>query len=257
MTRQFSQFLNGQLNQATGMGGSLTAFNTEAEALNTTVGDPTTGLTTGFTQLFTGLQAISGNASQAGTLPPALGKLPVDRRHLQFDDDAVRHDAQRREHAAQRGGHAGQYAVGADRRAQQADRRQQASTGQSPNQLLDERDAAVTSLSQLVGASTTSNPDGTINVTIGNGQSLVNGSMAYNLQTVPSASDPSELSIAYTVNGPGGTTTSIPITTASSRAARSAGSCSSAPGARPAAAPARQSRDDVRDADERAEPGRA
>ena len=45
--------------------------------------------------------------------------------------------------------------------------------GQPPNALLDQRDQLVSNLSQLVGISTTTDPNGALNVFVGNGQPLV------------------------------------------------------------------------------------
>jgi flagellar hook-associated protein 1 FlgK len=48
-------------------------------------------------------------------------------------------------------------------------------SGTSPNDLLDRRDALLREMSNYTNVSTTPNPDGTINVLIGNGVSLVRG----------------------------------------------------------------------------------
>jgi flagellar hook-associated protein 1 len=69
-------------------------------------------------------------------------------------------------------------------------------TGQSPNQLLDQRDQLVSSLSQLVGVTTTSNSDGSINVYAGNGQPLVLDQNTYQLSTVPNQFNASQLEVA-------------------------------------------------------------
>lgn len=53
--------------------------------------------------------------------------------------------------------------------------------GGNPNDLLDERDEKLRELSELVGISVISNPDGTVNVTMGTGQALVVGVEAFRL----------------------------------------------------------------------------
>ena len=73
-------------------------------------------------------------------------------------------------------------------------------TGQTPNQLLDQRDELVSNLSQLVGVSTTSNSDGSINVYIGNGQPLVLDQNTYALSTVPNTFNASQLEVASTAS---------------------------------------------------------
>src|ERR1700677_3837181 len=73
-------------------------------------------------------------------------------------------------------------------------------SGQAPNQLLDQRDQLVSNLSQLVGVSTTSNTDGSINVYLGNGQPLVLDQNTYKLSTVPNEFNASQLEVASTAS---------------------------------------------------------
>jgi flagellar hook-associated protein 1 FlgK len=73
---------------------------------------------------------------------------------------------------------------------------------QPPNELLDQRDQLVSNLSQLVGVSTTSNPDGALNVFVGNGQPLVLQGQTTALTTVPNQFNASQLEISTsTSNG--------------------------------------------------------
>ncbi|CAB3778539.1 flagellar hook-associated protein FlgK [Pararobbsia alpina] len=211
VARQYSQYLTQQLNQATAQGGTLTSYNAQAESLSTIVGDPTAGLTTQLTTLYTGLQTVSSDASDPASRAAALGNMQslvsqFNTLTSQFNSVSAGVNTQLQgavtsvnQLASQIASLNGQILT------------QQNTTGDAPNQLLDQRDAAVASLSQLIGATTTTNTNGSINVSIGNGQSLVNGNVSYQLATVPSATDPSELTIAYAVTGAGGTTTNIPI----------------------------------------------
>jgi flagellar hook-associated protein 1 len=75
-------------------------------------------------------------------------------------------------------------------------------TGQSPNELLDQRDQLVSNLSQIVGVTTTSNSDGSVNVYVGNGQPLVLDQNTYQLSTVQNQFNASELEVSSaTSNG--------------------------------------------------------
>jgi flagellar hook-associated protein 1 len=69
-------------------------------------------------------------------------------------------------------------------------------TGQSPNELLDQRDQLVSNLSQIVGVTTTSNSDGSINVYVGNGQPLVLDQNTYQLSTVQNQFNASQLDVS-------------------------------------------------------------
>jgi flagellar hook-associated protein 1 len=67
---------------------------------------------------------------------------------------------------------------------------------QPPNELLDQRDQLVSNLSQLVGVSTTTDSDGSLNVFIGNGQPLVLQGQTTALTTVPNQFNASQLEIS-------------------------------------------------------------
>ena len=66
---------------------------------------------------------------------------------------------------------------------------------QPPNELLDQRDKLVSNLSQLVGVSTTTEGDGSLNVFVGNGQPLVLQGQTTPLTTVQNQFNASQLEI--------------------------------------------------------------
>jgi flagellar hook-associated protein 1 FlgK len=79
--------------------------------------------------------------------------------------------------------------------------------GGVPNDLLDARDAVVQQLSADVGVSVVTQDDHSINVFIGNGQSLVTGTTSFDLSTAGNAYDP----LRTEVVSPGGTVISSQI----------------------------------------------
>jgi flagellar hook-associated protein 1 len=81
--------------------------------------------------------------------------------------------------------------------------------GQTPNQLLDQRDQLVSNLSQIVGVTTTSNSDGSINVYVGNGQPLVLDQNTYALSTVGNQFNASQLEVASTTSNGNSISSSI------------------------------------------------
>ncbi|APZ42992.1 flagellar hook-associated protein FlgK [Acidihalobacter ferrooxydans] len=70
-----------------------------------------------------------------------------------------------------------------------------------PNSLLDQRDAVVNQLAKYVSVNTVSQSDGSINVTIGTGQALVVGSSVTRLGTAAVNGDPSRC-LLYTSPSP-------------------------------------------------------
>lgn len=75
------------------------------------------------------------------------------------------------------------------------------SSGQPPNDLLDQRDLLVKDLNKLIKTTSLPLSDGSINLFVGNGQGLVVGSQTYTLGAVPNPADPESLSISYEQNG--------------------------------------------------------
>ncbi len=67
-----------------------------------------------------------------------------------------------------------------------------------PNELLDQRDQLVSSLSQLVGVTTTTEANGSLNVFIGNGQPLVLQGQVTKLVTLPNQFNASQLEVGTT-----------------------------------------------------------
>lgn len=70
-----------------------------------------------------------------------------------------------------------------------------------PNDLLDERDRLLHKLSEKVVVRTNEQEDGSLNVFIGNGQTLVLGKNYSQLDLSPNAHDPSQLEVVYENNG--------------------------------------------------------
>lgn len=76
----------------------------------------------------------------------------------------------------------------------------QGGSGETPNDLLDQRDYLLTQLSQQIRVSSVRQPNGSLDVFIGNGQSLVIGNQTATLQAMVSLTDPSALEVVYSSN---------------------------------------------------------
>ncbi|HEY1393988.1 MAG TPA: flagellar hook-associated protein FlgK, partial [Methylibium sp.] len=74
--------------------------------------------------------------------------------------------------------------------------------GQSPNDLLDQRDQLIAQINKYVQVTTIPASDGTVGLFVGGGQQLVLGTRALTLSTVADSYDPSQVRLA--VNEPGG-----------------------------------------------------
>ncbi|NNM61465.1 MAG: flagellar hook-associated protein FlgK, partial [Steroidobacteraceae bacterium] len=73
--------------------------------------------------------------------------------------------------------------------------------GQPPNDLIDQRDQLLSSLSKLVGVTTSTDSSGALNVFVGNGQPLVLQGTVTNLTTVQNPFNATQLEISTASNG--------------------------------------------------------
>ncbi len=193
--RAYSQYLSTALNNAQSTNSSLTASYTLATQLNNLIGSPTGGIASAISAVFTGFQNVSNNASSVATRQTALSSATSLADQLNLAGQ--QYDSIRQSVNTQLTNSVTQINTYSQQIAQLNTQIQAASaSGQPPNQLLDQRDQAVASLAQLVGVQTVSNSSG-YSVFLSNGQPLVVGSSNFQLTTQTSASDPTELSVAY------------------------------------------------------------
>jgi flagellar hook-associated protein 1 FlgK len=73
--------------------------------------------------------------------------------------------------------------------------------GQAPNDLLDQRDALVGKLNDLIGANVVVQSNGAYNVFLKSGQALVVGNDGHHLLALPDAQDPRKLQVALDLGG--------------------------------------------------------
>ncbi|WP_323119604.1 flagellar hook-associated protein FlgK [Burkholderia alba] len=192
--RQYSQYLSNQLNSAQTQGGALSTYYNLVTQLNNYIGSPTAGISSAITGYFTGLQSVANNPADPATRQTALSNAKVLADQItaagqQYDQLRQGVNTQLTNTVSQINGYTSQIAQLNQQIAAAS------AQGQPPNQLLDQRDLAVSNLSQLVGVQTVQNSDG-YSVFLSNGQPLVVASQSYQLAAVTSPSDPSELTIA-------------------------------------------------------------
>ncbi|MXN74138.1 flagellar hook-associated protein FlgK [Burkholderia sp. 4701] len=191
--RQYSQYLSDQLNSAQTQSGTLSTWSTLVAQLNNYVGSPTAGISTAVTNYFTGLQNVANKAADTSVRQTAMSNAQVLADQIKAAGS--QYDALRQSVNAQLSSTVSQIN---SYTAQIAQLNQQiaaaGSQGQPPNQLLDQRDLAVSKLSGLAGVQVARNSDG-YNVFLAGGQPLVVADKSYTLAAVTSPSDPSELSI--------------------------------------------------------------
>lgn len=193
--RAYSQYITTSLNNAQSSNSSLTASYTLATSLANLVGSPTSGIASSITSFFTGMQNVSNSPSSSSVRQTALS----DAQTLADQINAVgeQYDSLRQSVNTQLSNAVSQINTYSQQIAQLNTQIATASaSGQQPNQLLDQRDLAVSNLSQLVGVQVVQNSSG-YSVFLGNGQPLVVSGQNYNLTTQASDTNPSELTVAW------------------------------------------------------------
>ncbi|PFH27930.1 flagellar hook-associated protein FlgK [Burkholderia sp. JKS000303] len=191
--RQYSQYLNDQLNSAQSQSGALSTWYSLVAQLNNYVGSPTAGISTAITNYFTGLQGVANNASDPSVRQTAMSNAQTLAD--QITAAGQQYDALRQSVNTQLTSTVSQINTYT---AQIAQLNQQISAansqGQPPNQLMDQRDLALSNLSGLAGVQVVRNDSG-YSVFLAGGQPLVVADKSYQLATVASSSDPSELTV--------------------------------------------------------------
>ncbi len=200
ITRSYDQFLTKQVQTTQAKTSYYDSYLSHVEQIDNLVADSSAGVSPAIEDYFSAIQNVATNPSN----------LPARQSMLSSAQTLInRFQSVNQQLADQRTSLNGEItnAVGSINSfaKQIADINQQIvlsrGSGQAPNDLLDQRDQMVKELNTMVKASTIEQSDGSINVFIGNGQSLVVGAETFSLGAVPSPSDPQSVTVAYQQNG--------------------------------------------------------
>ncbi|MDR3390454.1 MAG: flagellar hook-associated protein FlgK [Sulfuriferula sp.] len=198
--RMYSSFQAAQVNSAQSSTSSLNTYYTQISQINNMLADSTTGLSPALQTFFSGIQNVTTDASSAATRQAALSS--ADALASQFQSLGTQLSQMNQDVNTQIVNGVATVNSLATQIAQLNNNIAAAQTsGQPPNDLLDQRDQLVATLNQQIKATVVKQDDGTYSVFIGNGQSLVVGAKAYNLSTATSPTDSSQLEVAYNSNG--------------------------------------------------------
>jgi flagellar hook-associated protein 1 FlgK len=194
--RMYNQFLSAQVTQQQGQSSQLNTYYSQIQQINNMLASTTTGVSPALQNFFNAVNAVASSPNSmparqtmigtAQSLATTFQSLSQQLTNMNSGvNGQITNSVNTINSIAQQIAALNQSIVVA-----------QASTGQPPNSLMDQRDQLVTQLNQQVGASVVQQSDGSYNVSIGSGQQLVVGSTAFGLQTVPSQTNPSELQVA-------------------------------------------------------------
>jgi flagellar hook-associated protein 1 FlgK len=199
VTRAFNQAAVTQLNTSQSSLSQLNALQNYTSQIDNLFGTTAGGLTTALQNYYNGWSAVADNPTSSAARQALLGDASALAANLNSTSSQLQEmnsDVNTRITADVNQINS----IGTQISALNTQIAQSSGSGQAPNQLLDQRDQLVSNLSQLVGVTTTSNSDGSINVYLGNGQPLVLDQNTYQLSTVPNEFNASQLEVASTAS---------------------------------------------------------
>lgn len=200
--RRYDQFLGVQVLEAQTQASTLTTQLGLSQQLSNLLGDTNGGLTPALQDFFSSVNGVSNAPESIPSRQAMLGSAQSLVNRLQTLDQRVNQirdglNGQISNSVSLINSYAKQIGTLNDSIVQL----QAKFPGQPPNDLLDQRDQLINQLSQEIRVSKLNQPDGSVDVFIGNGQSLVVGKSVSTLQAVSSATDPTSLEVAYVNNG--------------------------------------------------------
>ncbi len=205
--RAYSEFLNGQVLSEQSQAAMLNTHHAQIQQIDNVIADANAGISPALQDFFTSVNNVSASPESQPARQAMLNSANAMAARFQslsqrFTDVNNSVSSQIANSITQVNSYSQQIAV-----LNQNIVMQQAVSGQPPNDLLDQRDKLVTQLNAEIKASVVRQSDGSYNVFIGNGQSLVVGATAFSLGLTQSPSDPSKQDIVY--NNMNGTQTTL------------------------------------------------
>jgi len=205
ITRAYDELLAAQVRSSQASYSSFNTFATQAAQIDNMLSASGTGLTTTLQNFVNALQTVANSPSSTAQRQALLSDAQALTQQLQSYDSQISQYSSDVE--SQISTSVSQVNSLASNIATLNQQIAAAGSGQSPNQLLDQRDADIDQLSQYVNVNTVAESNGALDVFIGNGQPLVLGDAAQQLTTTPDPYDASSLNISLV--GSGGATANI------------------------------------------------
>jgi flagellar hook-associated protein 1 FlgK len=206
ITRTYNEFLAQQVRGTQASYSSSNTLATQAGYVDNMLSDSSTGLTASLQSFINALQTAATTPTSTAARQALLSQAQALAQQITSYDSQIAQLGTQLE--SQLSGDVAQINTITSNIASLNQQIATASSaGQTPNQLMDQRDQLITQLSSYVSVQTSTESNGAMDVYIGNGQALVTGGTASTLTTVSGTYDPSQLDVA--ISGGGGTTADI------------------------------------------------
>ena len=194
--RVYNQTVASQVVSATSAYNQLNSFSTQAAAVDNLLGSTSNGLSSQLQSLVSALQTVANAPTSSASRQAFLSQAQQLVSDLQNDDGSLQSlDSQANTQLTSDASQVSSLAQSIAALNQQIMADTSQST-QAPNSLLDQRDQLINRLATYANVTTTQQADGSVNVYIGSGQTLVTGTTAESLTTIPNSYDPSQDDLA-------------------------------------------------------------
>src|SRR5215469_9359256 len=206
ITRSYNEYLAQQVRSSQAGYSSSNTLATQAAQIDNMLSDSSTGLTATLQSFVNSLQTVASTPTSTAARQALLNQAQALAQQLtSYDSQISQFGSQLETQVSNDVAEVNSIATNIASLNRQI---AAASTnGQTPNQLMDQRDQLITQMSKYVSVRTATESNGAMDVYVGSGQALVVGGTASKLTTVPGAYDPSQLGIA--ISGSGGTPADI------------------------------------------------
>jgi len=207
VTRSYDELLAGQVRSSQSSFSGFDTYATQAAQIDNMLSDKKTGLTASLQNFINAYQTVANSPSTTAQRQALLSQATAISQQMQNYNTQLQTYAGGIEQGI--GSAITQINTLTDGIAKlnQQIASGLASTGQTPNQLMDQRDQMLDQLSQYISVNTATQADGSMNVYVGTGQPLVIGATTQKLQATPNQYNASENQVSLI--GGGGLTTDI------------------------------------------------
>ena len=203
VTRAYNELLAQQVRSSQAGYSSYNTLATQAGQIDNMLSGSGTGLTASLQSFVNALQTLSTSPSSTASRQALLSQAQALTQQINSYDSQIRTYGSGLEQ--QIGADVGQVnSIASGIAKLNTQIAADLAGGQTPNQLMDQRDKLIDQLSQYVSVTTSTQSDGSMNVYIGSGQALVTGGVPQQLATIPNQYNPTESDIGVT--SAGGTT---------------------------------------------------
>ena len=190
--RVYDQTVASQVVSATSAYNQLNSFSTQAAEVDNLLGSTSNGLSSQLQSLASALQTVANAPTSSASRQAFLSQAQQLVSNLQSDDSSLQGlDSQANTQLTSDASQVTSLAqsIATLNKQIMADTSQ---STQAPNSLLDQRDQLINQLATYVNVTTSQQSDGSVNVYIGSGQTLVTGTSAASLTTIQNAYDPTQ-----------------------------------------------------------------